>query len=114
MVRHLAAASTLVLLCVASSSVFAQRQMERLGRGVVAVRADDRNVFVSWRLLGTDPDSIAFNVYRTTANGEPAKLNPRPVTNATSFTDATGDADGFSYLIRPILDGVEQAPTAPV
>ena len=111
--QRLVAAAVIFLLSLASSA-FAQRQMERLGRGVVAVRADDRNVFVSWRLLGTDPDSIAFNVYRARANGEPAKLNARPVTKATSFTDATGDADGISYFIRPVLDGVEQPPTAPV
>ena len=113
MIRHLAAAAVVVLLCLASS-VFAQRQMERLGRGVVAVRAEDHNVFVSWRLLGTDPDLIAFNIYRTVANGEAVKLNAQPITKATSFTDATGDAEGISYFIRPVIDGVEQPPAAPV
>jgi len=37
------------------------RQMERLGRGVVAVKVSN-GVFVSWRLFGTDPDSRDFNV----------------------------------------------------
>ena len=40
------------------------RHMEKLGRGVVAIHNGDGKVFVSWRLLGTDPDAIAFNVYR--------------------------------------------------
>ena len=34
--------------------------MERLGRGVVAVRREDGSVFVSWRLLGTDAQTVAF------------------------------------------------------
>ncbi len=47
-----------------ASTASAQRQMERLGRGLVAVRQTDGTVFVGWRLLGTDPDDIAFNLYR--------------------------------------------------
>ena len=39
--------------------------MENLGRGVVAVRATETTVYVGWRLLGTDPAEIAFNVYRS-------------------------------------------------
>ena len=34
--------------------VHAQRQMEKLGRGVVAVRNGSDSVFVSWRILGTE------------------------------------------------------------
>ena len=57
-----------ITLCVVVISVFcatarADRQMELLGRGVVAIQSDDGDVFVSWRLLGTDPDDIAFNLY---------------------------------------------------
>jgi|GEM_PF-6489618 len=44
------------------------RQMENLGRGVVAVR-DGSNVFISWRLLALDPSGIGFNVYRSAAGG---------------------------------------------
>ena len=34
------------------------RQMEKLGRGVVAIHQGGGKAFVSWRLLGTDPDAI--------------------------------------------------------
>src|SRR5262245_60079165 len=40
------------------------RQMEDLGRGVVVIHQGGGKVFVSWRLLGPDPDDIAFNLYR--------------------------------------------------
>jgi rhamnogalacturonan endolyase len=53
------------LLCIWwAAPVRAQRQMENLGRGVVALHQPDGKVFVSWRLLGTDPDGVAFNLYR--------------------------------------------------
>ncbi|HUT10150.1 MAG TPA: hypothetical protein VMY42_06610, partial [Thermoguttaceae bacterium] len=42
----------------------AQRQMEHLGRGMVAIHQGGGKVYVGWRLLGTDPDDIAFNLYR--------------------------------------------------
>ena len=44
-------------------AVSAQRQMEYLGRGVIAVR-DGKHIFVSWRLLATDPPDQAFDLYR--------------------------------------------------
>jgi rhamnogalacturonan endolyase len=69
------------------------RQMERLGRGVVAINKGEGNVYVGWRLLGTDPDAIAFNLYRATNRGKPVKLNGRPITEATSFVDAKARSD---------------------
>jgi len=45
------------------------RHMEHLGRGVVAIHQGDGKVYVGWRLLGTDPDEIAFNLYRTAGDG---------------------------------------------
>ena len=41
-----------------------QAQMENLTRGIVAVKLPEGGVYVSWRLMGTDPDSIGFNLYR--------------------------------------------------
>ena len=78
------------------------RQMEDLNRGVISVRQGSNNL-VSWRLLGTDPSDIAFNVYRGST-----KLNSSPITGATNYTDA-GAASGSSYTVRPVVGGVEQA-----
>ena len=39
----------------------AARQMERLDRGLIAVKTND-GVFLSWRMFGTDAESIAFNL----------------------------------------------------
>jgi len=87
--------------------------MERLGRGVVAVNQGDGKVFVSRRLLGNDPDTIAFNVYRTPESGKPVKLNDKPITEATSFVDAKADlTKSNSYFVRPALNGREQSASA--
>jgi len=91
-----------------SSQLFAQRQMEKLGRGLVAVRQNGDSVYVGWRMLGTDPDDIAFNLYRKTGNGEAIKLNPDPIIKSTNFTDAGVKSDlANSYFVKPVLKGRE-------
>ena len=67
-------AALAVLALVAPA--MAQRQMEQLGRGVVAIHQGDGRVFVSWRLLATDPAGTAFNLYRTTAPGTVTESGP--------------------------------------
>lgn len=104
--RHIKVLGVLLMLLVSFTSLHAQRLMEKLDRGVVAVRTNPSEVFISWRVLGTDPADIAFNLYR----GE-TKLNDAPITGATNFTDNT--STNASYSVRPILAGTEQAASAP-
>jgi rhamnogalacturonan endolyase len=90
------------------------RQMENLGRGVVAINQGGGKVFVSWRLLGTDPDDIAFNVYRTSGAEQPIKLNQAPLTRSTHYVDTGADLSRpTAYVVRPVLKGQEQKPSAP-
>ena len=93
--------TALALLCGSATllplSAHAAPVVESLSRGVVAVHQPDGKVYVSWRLLASDPDGVAFNVYRETApargpaamGGNPAtrtleepvvRLNPEPLT----------------------------------
>ncbi len=108
----------LLLLCLASVAI-AQRQMEALGRGVVAVNQGGNRVYVSWRLLGTDPDELAFNVYRATATSisasvtAPVLLTPTPLTQTTDFVDTTADTSrALFYFVRPVLKGAEKDASA--
>jgi hypothetical protein len=99
-----------------ASATGPQRVMENLGRGVVAVRTGTSNVFVSWRLLALDPQGIAFNVYRSVDGGAPVQLNAAPLTGGTNFTDTSATRTttaAYSYTVRAVIDGVEQAPSAP-
>ncbi len=82
------------------------RQMEDLDRGLVSIRVSGGN-HVSWRLLGTDPAGVAFNLYRGTT-----RVNAVPLTGATSYTDP-GAATGSTYTVRPVVGGAEQAASGP-
>src|SRR5688572_4582259 len=103
-----------VLLFSGTAAAFAQPSLlENLGRGVVAVRTTSTEVFVSWRLLGTDAPDTSFNVYRSTGGGVPVRLNGAPVSGATLHVDAGADLlQANAYFVRPIVFGVEQAPSA--
>jgi rhamnogalacturonan endolyase len=88
--------------------------MENLGRGVVALNQGEGKVWVGWRLLGTEPDEISFNVYRSTDGGAPVKLNLAPIHNVTFFQDTGVDTTKTNtYTIRPVLDGKEGEPSKP-
>jgi len=79
----------------------APRHLETLDRGVVAVRTGAHEAFISWRLLGTDPSGLAFNIYRGTT-----KLNAIPLTGATNFSDKAATTEPYS--VRPVLRGAAQ------
>ncbi len=69
---RIAVMTRLTLLCASVCFVMpvqAQRQMENLTRGIVAVKQADGNVYVGWRLFGTDPETVSFNLYRITGGG---------------------------------------------
>ncbi|MCB1125850.1 MAG: rhamnogalacturonan lyase, partial [Verrucomicrobiae bacterium] len=92
----------------------APRQMEHLNRGVIAVNEGDGRVFVGWRMLGTDPDNVAFNVYRATGGAEPIKLNPAPIAETTCYRELGVDpTPAHRYFIRPVIDGREDAASQP-
>ncbi len=101
---------------VFAAGVYAQklkpRQMEKLSRGVVAVNQGGGKVFVGWRMFGTDAESIAFNLYRSTDNEKPVKLNDKPIADVTFFLDEKADlTKSNAYFLRPVLTKKEQAPS---
>jgi rhamnogalacturonan endolyase len=86
-----------------------QRNMENLGRGVVAVRTGS-SVFISWRLLGLDPSDIGFNVYRAANGGAAVKLNDAVLTGGCNYTDTGANlTQANTYFVKPVIAGVEQA-----
>jgi rhamnogalacturonan endolyase len=105
--------SVALAAALAAPLTAAPYQMENLGRGVVAVRSSSTQVYVGWRMLGTDTSSVAFNVYRSANGGAPVKLNASPITGTTDFIDTTANAtQSNAYTVRPVVGGVEQAPSA--
>lgn len=95
-------------------SAQAARQMENLTRGVVAVKQEGGKMYVGWRLFGTDPDGITFNLYRQETGGRPVKVNAQPIATSTNYVDSGLDpAKTYSYFVRPIVNGRELAPSKP-
>lgn len=95
-----------VVLLPSTPSWAVERQMEQLDRGLIAVERSD-DVFLSWRWLGNEPDSIKFNVYRTIGD-DVEKLNKHPLANVSNFV-AAHDASpaGARYFVRAISGDTE-------
>ena len=92
-------------------SASAQRQLEKLGRGVVAIRTGANSVYVGWRLLGTDPVDTQFNLYRVT--GGVTNLLVAGITNSCNFVDTgAAQASAHAWFVQPVFNGVTQAVSA--
>jgi rhamnogalacturonan endolyase len=105
------AASFLFVSC----ALVAAPQMETLGRGVVAIRTSSTQVYIGWRLLGTDSDAISFNLYRSVGGATATKLNATPLTLTTDYRDTPASsafASTLAYHVRPVIGGVEQPASA--
>lgn len=83
-------------------------QLEKLGRGVVAVRENPEKVAISWRYLPTDPESESFNVYR---NGK--KVNSSPIKKATFFVDKNSGNEAAEYTVEAISGKTKSTYTLP-
>jgi autotransporter-associated beta strand protein len=100
----------LIISLIAYSESYGQRKMEKLGRGVVAFNKGNGEVYISWRLLVSDPDDIAFNIYRSIGESEPVKLNSEPITATTDYTDKSASTTELNtYYIKPVIKGIEQS-----
>jgi rhamnogalacturonan endolyase len=85
-------------------------QMERLSRGVVAVKVDG-GVYVGWRMFGYEydletPGSVAYNLYR---DGKRLAT----VTDSTNYLDPAGKPSS-AYSVRAVIAGVEGADSGNV
>ncbi len=99
-----------------------ERIEEKIDRGTVALIEEAKAVYLSWRLLKTDPANVAFNVYRSTAGAAAVKLNASPLVQTTDFRDTTVVLDRENtWSVRPVVNGreieetlrVTHAPNAP-
>jgi hypothetical protein len=93
----LAAAVSLASL----SATAVQQAASDRPRGLVAVSNASGSVTVTWRLLASDPDDVAFHVYRRDiyAGGDFTRMTDAPIRSSTSFVDTTA-RHGSSYRYR--------------
>ncbi|HMA65776.1 MAG TPA: hypothetical protein VKO63_11275 [Chitinispirillaceae bacterium] len=98
------------LIFILVGAISAQRLVENLGRGVVAINKGSGNVYISWRLLGNDPSDIAFNIYRSTEGADAVKLNTSPITATTDYSDKDVDiTKSNAWFVKPVIGNVEQS-----
>ncbi len=85
-----------------------ERIEEKLNRGMLAIRTGENSVYISWRLLKDDPKDVAFNLYRSTGNGTPVRINSAPIVKTTDFQESKAPLDREnSWFVRPVVNGKE-------
>lgn len=88
----------LFALCVASQTHYdySRLQREKLGRGLVAVRASSDSVMLSWRYLSSDPFSQSFTIYK-----DGKKLADVPAGQSTTYMDFHPSQASAHYEVVP-------------
>ena len=82
------------------------RQMEKLDRGAFGATAPSGGVYLSWRLLGSEPMDTVFNIYKNDQ-----KLVD--FINNTNYTDLeVSETD--KYTIAPVINGQEGEKCEPI
>lgn len=76
---------------------------ESLDRGFIAIPTSQDSVYLGWRLLADDPAGLVFNLYRSTGNTNPVKVNAEPIIAGTNFldTEATPDQD-TTWILKAV------------
>ena len=101
--RNLFKTSIFLLLIIGISlQTQAQRTVEKLNRGLVAMRLNPNQVYINWRMLGTEPTNVSYNLY---CDGK--KVAGSPFATTTNFIHETA-TDG-NYSIRAIVNGKEES-----
>jgi len=95
-----------VLACSVALSAHAQRTMDKLDRGLVAVKTSS-GVFCSWRIMGEEYYDVTYNIYR-----DGTKLNSEPLT-VSNYTDGSGSTSS-TYQVEAVVRGTAQAKCAGV
>lgn len=101
-----------LVICLFSVHMNAQDiQIEKLNRGVVAVKCESTaGVFVSWRSLATDAKKTSFDLYR-----DGVKVNEAPIATKTNYLDEAGTVSS-KYVVKTIVNNevVEISEEVPV
>lgn len=95
----------LALMGMMALSVSAQRVIDKLDRGVVAVKTTG-GVFVSWRIQSDEYYDVTYNLYR---DGSLVAENLK----TSNYTDAAGTTSS-SYAVEAVKRGVQLTKSAAV
>ena len=84
------------------------QQLEKLDRGLVAIKQSEQEFFISWRSFQEDAANLGFNIYRS-SGGKTVKLNFTPITSKTWFVDATFQTEqNNTWFVKSVLNSKEK------
>ena len=101
-----------LLLTLSPSVVYAQRIVQELGRGVVAVK-DGSQALVSWRRLAQDPEDASYRVYVRRSGGDYALLGSAPARRSCLSVNASQLPAGSEVAVTMVADGLEGPMSTP-
>lgn len=73
------------------------RISEKIDRGLVAFKIND-GIYLSWRLLNTDAENVAFDIYEQQEGQEARKINAEPLISTTDFFAENADTTSLFYV----------------
>ena len=103
--RNLLKTCLVLVLLLTAASASAQRFVDKLDRGLIAMKTNS-GVYVSWRILGEEYYDVEYNVYR-----DGTKLNEKPL-KVSNYTDRSGSTSS-KYTVAPVVNGTEQEQCKP-
>ena len=102
--RLLASLCLISIMTLSSLTLQAQRYMENLDRGLIAMRTGTNSVLISWRILGDEySQNATYNLYR-------GSTLIASNLNVSNYADAT--STNYSYSVAAVVNGTEQALSA--
>lgn len=101
--------AVLIIITLFTDTTASAQLNEKPDRGIVALCVKEKTIFVSWRLLKSDLENIAFNIYRKDIGfGDFEKINGTPVVGVTNYVDSTClSGRAYLYSIKMVIDGKE-------
>lgn len=109
-IRFIAVA--LLIFSANNDAAVCQRIMENLGRGLIAMSRGNNQIYVGWRLLGSDPGNIAFNLYHSAGGGAYNRINVKPMRLTTdTLLSGCNLSVSNSFYVKPVIGTTEQSPS---
>lgn len=96
---------TIFFFFILFSEVQAQRQMEFLDRGLIALQTGE-GIYLGWRILGTDSPNIKFALYSQNREGGPEEFLIK--TGLNNFLDKRNNFGKRTYYLAEIQKGKEK------
>jgi rhamnogalacturonan endolyase len=98
--------SSLIFCALLSLPLFAQRQMEYLDRGMIAIQSGPKSVYIGWRILANDQHDVEFLLYRKEDGKKAVKLNKSAQSN--NYMDSfNSPIQSCEYILYSIVKGKE-------